>query len=178
MNNSMKKKTKKSVTFINDLHDFIISNPQFRKDTSKKSEQFIQAEIRPLIIQYLENHFSNQNYVDYVGKANKSFYWEGQEGTHGSARETVFASRNYPDFIVTKPYLIAVEYKQGSTGSLVKQAIGQSIMHTLSGQFDYVYILFHDENKDKRIERSIDGVIESNIIKKIENDFNVFLKFI
>ena len=65
----MKKKTQKSVAFIDDLHHFIISNPQFRKDTSKKSEQFVQAEIRPLIIQYLENHFNDQKYVDYVGRA-------------------------------------------------------------------------------------------------------------
>ena len=51
-------------------------------------------------------------------------------------------------------------------------------MHTLSDQFDYVYILFHDENRDKRIEKSIDGEVESYITKKIEDDFNVFIKFI
>ena len=89
----------------------------------------------------------------------------------------MFAGRNYPDFIITAPYLIAIEYKQGRTGSLVKQAIGQSMMHTMSGQFDYVYILFHDENQDKKIEKSIDGDIEKNIMQKCEGDFNVFLKF-
>jgi len=51
------------------------------------------------------------------------------------------------------------------------------MMHTMSGQFDYVYILFHDENQDKRIEKSIDGDIEKNIMQTCERDFNVFLMF-
>ena len=60
----------------------------------------------------------------------------------------------------------------------MKQAIGQSMMHTMSEQFDFVYILFHDENKDKKIEDSVNGKIEKNIMKTVEKDFNVFLKFI
>ena len=120
----MKKKTAALIKFINGLHEFIISNPQFRKDTKNKSEVFIQAEIRPLIIQYLENYFKSKGYKDHSLKANKSFYWEGQEGSFGKKRAMTFASRNYPDFIIKKPYLIAVEYKQSGNGSLVKQAIG------------------------------------------------------
>ena len=50
-------------------------------------------------------------------------------------------------------------------------------MHTMSGQFDYVYILFHDENTDKRIEKSVNGDIEKNIMNTCEKQFNVFLKF-
>ena len=74
--------------------------------------------------------------------------------------------------------MVAIEYKQSSSGSLVKQAIGQSIMHTLSEDFDYVYVLFHDENKDKRIEKSINNKAESSIINKVWNEFNVYVKFI
>ena len=74
--------------------------------------------------------------------------------------------------------MIAVEYKQGSSGSLVKQAIGQSIMHTLTEDFDYVYVLFHDENPDKRIESSIMNDTEAMIVEKIWHDFNVLLKFV
>ena len=73
-------------------------------------------------------------------------------------------------FIITSPYLLAVEYKQGTNGSLVKQAIGQSMMHTLSGDFDYVYVLFHDENTDKRIEHSINQDKE----KIISNNLFIF----
>ena len=174
----MKKKTKPLINFIESLHRHIISNPQFRRDTAKKSESFIQAEIRPLIIQFLENYFREKGYKDYTQKANKSFYWEGQEGKFGKARAMTFASRNYPDFIITNPYLIAIEYKQGPTGSLVKQAVGQSLMHTFSEDFDYVYVLFHDENKDKKIEKSINNPSEKKIIDKIWQDFNVYLKFI
>ena len=50
--------------------------------------------------------------------------------------------------------------------------------YSLSEDFDYVYVLFHDENKDKRIEKSISNKNESNILKKIWNEFNVYVKFI
>lgn len=173
----MKKKTKQLEKFILDLHNFIIKNPQFRHDTSRKAESVIQGEIRPLIIRYLEKYFDS-HYKDHIAKANKSFYWEGQEGQYGKDRATTFASRNYPDFIITAPYLIAIEYKQGTSGSLVKQAIGQSMMHTLTGDFDYVYVLFHDENKNKQIKKSIEKATESMIMKKVWNEFNVLLKIV
>ena len=53
----MKKKTTKVTQFIEGLHNFIVNNPQFRKNTAKKTEVQIQAEIRPLIVQYLERYF-------------------------------------------------------------------------------------------------------------------------
>ena len=47
----------------------------------------------------------------------------------------------------------------------MKHGIGQSIMHTLSEEFDFVYYLFHDESKDKRIEKSIKNERENFIIE-------------
>ena len=44
------------------LHDFIVSDPQFRENTATKSEVQIQTEIRPLILRYLEEHFCAQGY--------------------------------------------------------------------------------------------------------------------
>jgi len=119
----MKKKSSKAIEFVTGLHKFVVSDPQFRKNTKTKSETQIQAEIRPLIIRYLENYFLGLGYKDAVGKANKSFYWEGQEGSFGKVRETTFGSRNYPDFIVQEPYALAVEYKQSPNGSTVKHGI-------------------------------------------------------
>ena len=174
----MKKKSVKITKFVEDLHRFIISNPQFRRNTKGKSETQIQAEIRPLIIQYLEIYFREKGYKDSVAKANKSFYWEGQEGQYGKERTTTFGTRNYPDFIITTPYLIAIEYKQSDSGSTVKHGIGQSIMHTLCEEFHYVYYLFHDQSKDKRIEQSIKNSREIFIIDKMWNLFNVFIKFV
>ena len=174
----MKKKTAKVVSFIEGLHDFVINHPQFRHRTTAKSEMEIQTEIRPLIIQYLEKYFAAAGFKDAIAKANKSFYWEGQEGEYGKTRKTTFGARNYPDFIVTDPYLVAIEYKQSPNGSTVKQGIGQSIMHTLSEDFHYVYYLFHDESKDKRIERSIDDNIEKLVLDRMWQDFNVFIRFV
>ncbi|MCK5245005.1 MAG: hypothetical protein KAJ90_07020 [Desulfobacterales bacterium] len=174
----MKKKTAKVQQFIEELHKYIIGNPQFRTKTSEKSESQIQAEIRPLILNYLEKHFSQSGYKDALGKAHKSFYWEGQEGKYGKERATTFGARNYPDFIITAPYLIAVEYKQSPNGSTVKQGIGQSIMHTMTEDFHYVYYLFHDESKDKRIEKSIVNEKEKSILERMWSEFNVFIRFV
>lgn len=126
----MKKKTTKTTSFIEGLHKYIVTHPQFRKKTGGKSETQIQAEIRPLIISYLEIQFKKAGYKDFVAKANKSFYWEGQEGQYGKARPSTFGTRNYPDFIITEPYLIAIEYKKSPSGSTVKHGVGQSIMHS------------------------------------------------
>ena len=76
-----------------------------------------------------------------------------------------------------EPYRLAVEYKQSQSGSLVKQVIGQSIVHTMSGDFDYVYCLFHDQTKGKRIQRSQAKKAESSIIERVWKDFNVRLRF-
>ena len=174
----MKKKSAKVKSFIEGLHNFIVNNPKFRKNTAGKSETQIQTEIRPIIIRYLEEYFKNSGYKDAEAKANKSFYWEGEEGEYGKKRATTFGARNYPDFIVTEPYLIAIEYKQSPNGSTVKQGIGQSLMHTTTEDFHYVYYLFHDQSKDKRIETSITNTKEKHILEKMWSEFNVFIKFI
>ena len=174
----MRKKTAKLVQFIEKLHEFITESPQFRPDTAAYSETRIHAEIRPLIIWYLEDYFAGEGFADPKAKANKSFYWEGQEGRYGKERPTTFGSRNYPDFIITAPYLIAIEYKQSPNGSTVKQGVGQSVMHTLAGEFDFVYYLFHDESKDKRIETSVGNETEAFILDTLRDRFNLFIYFV
>ena len=174
----MKKKTAKVKKFIEDLHNHIVNNPQFRKKTSSKSETQIQAEIRPLIIDYLMHYFKNAGYKDEIAKAHKSFYWEGQEGKYGKERASTFGARNYPDFIITAPYLVAIEYKQSPNGSTVKQGIGQSLMHTMTEDFHYVYYLFHDESKEKKIESSITNHKEKLIFDRMWSEFNVFIRFV
>lgn len=51
-------------------------------------------------------------------------------------------------------------------------------MHTLCEKFHSVYYLFHDENEDKRIEKSIKESRESYIIEKMWDDSNVLLMFV
>ena len=174
----MKRKSDKLESFIKGMDKFITTHPQFRKKTNGKSETQIQTEIRPIIIEYLQAYFKNEGFSDYIGKAHKSFYWEGQEGQYGKERRTLFGARNYPDFIITEPYLIAFEYKQSPNGSTVKQGIGQSLMHTLSEDFHYVYFLFHDQSKDKRIEKSSSNSLEKDIIYKMWNEFNIYVRFV
>ena len=73
---------------------------------------------------------------------------------------------------------MAIEYKQSKSGSLVKQGVGQSIMHTLCEEFHYVYYLFHDESKGKIIEESAKNERESRIIERMWRDFNLFIRFV
>lgn len=174
----VKKKTAKLARFMDELHTYIVTNPQFRKKTGMKSEVQIQAELRPLVIRFLEKHFETEGYKDFVAKANQSFYWEGQEGKYGRGRTKTFGARNYPDFIITDPYLVAIEYKQSPNGSTVKQGVGQSILHALCGDFDFVYYLFHDESPDKRIERSTRNELEKSITACVWSNFNVMLRFV
>lgn len=48
-------------------------------------------------------------------------------------------------------------------------------MHTQSDDFDFFYLLFHDQSKDKRIEKSIQNISEQKIIKRMWDDFNVLI---
>jgi hypothetical protein len=174
----MRKKTQQVIKFMEGLHLHVVGDPQFRRNTRSKSEVAVQAELRPLIIDYLKKYYQGAGYKDYIAKANHAFYWEGQEGKFGKARSPLFGARNYPDFIITEPYLVAIEYKQSANGSTVKAGLGQSVMHTLGGDFDFVYYLFHDESKEKKIEHSAKSEPEKQIIQRMWKDFNVFVKFV
>ena len=48
----------------------------------------------------------------------------------------------------------------------------------MCGEFDYVYYLFHDESKDRRIKMSIDDKEESLILERMWTEFNVKIKFV
>ncbi len=148
------------------------------RKSADKTESQIQTEIRPIIIQYLQKYYEEKDYKDAVAKANRSFYWEGKGGRYGKERSSLFGTRNYPDFIITDPYLMAIEYKKSASGSLVKHVIGQSIMQTISEEFDYVYFLFHDESPNKRILSSSKFRSETMILGKMWNDFNVYIGII
>ena len=51
-------------------------------------------------------------------------------------------------------------------------------MHTMGGEFDFVYCLIHDESQNKKMLKSIINEKEKIIIQKIKEDYNVFMKFI
>jgi hypothetical protein len=173
----MKKKSEKVLEFLRGLHEHIIKDPLFRKVTAKKRESEIHTELRSMIDRYLENYFEKEGFVHARNKAINSHYWEGQEKKFKKEKPAVFGTKNYPDFYITEPYLVAIEYKKGSCGAAVKQGIGQSMMHTLCGEFDYVYFLFQDESKEQKILNSIVKSPESEIIKGVWENYNVCVGF-
>ena len=79
--------------------------------------------------------------------------------------------------MIKNPYLIAIEYKKSASGSLVKQALGQSIMHTLSQEYDFALVIFHDENQNKKIFSASKDPQEREILLKLEKETNVFSTF-
>lgn len=174
----LKTKTIQAKTFLDGLHQAIVGHPSYRQKTKDKTEVQIQTEIRPMILRYLEEHFRLKGFKDPVQRANKAFYWEGQEGVYGRKRATTFGGRCYPDFIITEPYLIAVEFKKSPNGSVIKQGLGQSLLHTSSGDFDFVYLLFHDESKNKKIVKSLENRAERITLQKMWGDFNVYTKIV
>ncbi len=52
------------------------------------------------------------------------------------------------------------------------------MMHTMTEDFHYVYYLFHDQSEDKKIEKSLKNSKEKEILDKMWNEFNVFVRFI
>jgi len=174
----MKKKSKNVIEFMEGLHNHIVKNPMFRSKTYAKNESQIHTEIRPIIWSYLVKYFTNKGFKNPEKKAGKSFYWEGEEGKHPFAKSSVFGARNYADFIITSPYLVAIEYKKAPYGSIVKTGIGQSIIHTMCEEYDFVYFLFQDESKNKKINESINNKHEKFIIDKMWERNNVMIKFV
>lgn len=171
----MKRRTQKIEAFLESLHQYIVSDPQFRKDTRLKNEQAIQTELRPVILNFLKEYFQKNGLKKPYEKAVRSFYWEGQEQNYPKSKLETFSSRNYPDFVITSPYLVAIEYKQSDSGSVVKHGIGQSLIHTISGEFDFAYFLMHDQNIDKAVAKSIKGENEQKVVKAMWDRFNVYI---
>lgn len=176
----MKRKTEQARQFIENLHTHVTSSPKLKKDIKDHPERYIQWNIYLLIIEYLEEHFkaAGMEEVQAKKKALSVLYWEGQDGSLRKEKPMVFGARNYPDFLIKEPYLVAIEYAQSDSGSVVKRGMGQSIMHTLCGEYDFVYYLFHDKSDDKHIRSSIGGVTEKEIITKAWEDFNVYMGFV
>jgi len=174
----MRRKSKKVTEFIQSLHLHLKKSPLLRKNVQNKTERDIQTELRPIIFDYMKKYFEKENRKNPEILAKKYFYWEGQEGGFDKIKKKTFASKNYPDFIIFKPCKIAIEYKKSSNGSVVKQAIGQSIMHTLCDEFEFVYCLFQDENKKKKILESVKNENEGMILKKLWDDYNVWMEFL
>jgi len=171
----VKRKSKSLIKFFDELKVFTEDHRRRPKDTRKKSESDIQMAYQFIFLEYLKRHFQNAGYKDFDKKANNVLYWEGQHGTNVDKHSEVFASRNYPDFIIMEPYRIAVEYKQSESGSLIKQGIGQAMMHILNNEYDYVYLLFDDQTSNKLIKSAMQNEKEKLIANRIWSDFNICL---
>ena len=174
----IKRKTNKAKNFLEYLHHSLINYKLLRKNTFNKKEEDIQRELRHCFYDILRKYFQDQGYKDFDKKADDSFYWEGEERKYKSKKVETFASRSYPDFIITEPYKIAIEYKKSKNGSIVKEGIGQSLIHTKGGEFDFVYCLIQDESKSKKIVESQKNKKETKLKEWLFINYNIKLEII
>eukprot|EP01047_Picozoa_sp_COSAG01_P001864 COSAG01_NODE_46_length_32080_cov_716.589319_13_plen_178_part_00 len=174
-----KKKTGKLLSFMDDLQAFTSAHPEAKKLKLKRlNETHLQIAFRSILIDFLERYFRQNGYQKSNDKAHQELYWEGNRESLPGTAQKVFAARNYPDYVIKSPYRIAIEYKQGEYGSLVKQGIGQAVLHTVSGEYDFAVVLFHDKSKRKKIKRSAKQSTEQRITAQLRTEFNVFVMFV
>ena len=173
------RKSKQLNEFVDGFRDHVSHNRHLPTNTAGKRESSIQGQLFAIFVQYLEDYYEARGHGRYREKAASSFYWEGQavKKNRRPAKE-FFASRNYPDFVIQQPYSIAIEYKQSEYGSLIKQAIGQSMVHILNQEYDFVYILFNDQTKGKMIKKSLKKSKEQAVCKSLWENFNIKLHII
>lgn len=174
----MKRKSTASKLFIDGLRNHIDKHIFRPRNTNRTSEAAIHGEYQAILREYLEQHYRASGGKNVQEKVRDIFYWEGQDGQYSEPKINVFGSRNYPDFIFKAPYKIAIEYKQSASGALMKQGIGQALMHTLSGEFDFAYLLFHDQTQGQAIRNSSKNPLEAGIGDLLWRDFNVYLHIV
>lgn len=174
----MKKKSKKITLFIDNLHEFIAAYPGFRRSAVNVKHTDVVLDIKSLIFAYLNNYFTNCGFTNPVEKTRNSLILDRLDEHYQVDGTPVFGEICIPTFIILKPYRLAIEYRQGNRASALKEGIGQSILHTVSGRYDFAYFLFHDLNKNKRIMTSNDYRLESSIVSELWDRHNIRIKFI
>jgi len=169
----MRNKSKPAEQFIDGLIEHIERHVLRQKHILEKREAEIQRGLHPLIVEYVADHYRDAGYKNYRKKAAEVVYWEGQDAPNVEEKVSVFAARCYPDFIIREPYRIAIEYKKSNTGALVKQCIGQGMMYIVSDDYDFAYLLFDDQSKDKKIRKAMAQSREQAIALRMWRDFNM-----
>lgn len=149
-----------------------------QKKSYGKRESEIQRGLYPLIVGYVAKYYRQAGYKNPQRKAAEAVYWEGQDGPSKDPKVSVFAARAYPDFIIREPYRIAIEYKQSRSGSLMKRCIGQGLMYIMSEDYDFAYLLFDDQSKNKAILKSMAHPREKSIALRMWRDFNMKMQIL
>ena len=74
----------------------------------------------------------------------------------------------YPDSAVLSPRRIAIELDHSEKGSGLKMALAKASFSTISGDWEYCFVLFYNQNG----KLSIEGKEERRICKIYEEQFN------
>ncbi len=111
-----------------------------------------------------------------VKKAKKSLIMEGhtKQTLHNIE---LFGVWHRPDFEINMEGMsIAVELKKGTSGSSIREGIGQCI--TYNSHYDFVLYLFIDDTKDKKILNSLENEKEVNVIKELWDNHNTLFDMV
>ncbi len=170
-------KSKKSKKRINTLHRIMkaLKSPEIYGviNYEQQNEDMIKQYLHQPLLEAVKDILIDRGIVlkNVVRTAKDCLLWESNR-TQTLHNIKMFGVGHRPDFVVKFNDMdIAIEIKRGSTGSSIREGIGQSIVY--SQMYDFVVYLYIDTSKNKVILNSMNNKIESNIVNGLWSQSNV-----
>ena len=153
--------------------DHIFKTLDYRRKTEAYLKQYMH---QPLLAALVKHHRELSPTISATAlqrKAKRSLFWEGDVST--TINNIQFLGvQHRPDFKVlldSNQTRIAIEIKLGSSGSALREGIGQAIVYSASDQFDFTVFLFVDTSRDKKIVAAQDQ--HRDFIDSLWENYNV-----
>jgi hypothetical protein len=148
----------------------------YKTQDEAKIKQFIY----PYLLKEVESiyHDINKNQqMCATRKGKKNLLWEGNVNTTINHIK-LFGTNHRPDFVFkfNPSTKIAIEIKNGSSGSELREGIGQAIV--FSTYYEFVSLLFIDSSKDSHIRESLSGKAEQKLIASLWKNYNIWFDII
>jgi len=139
-----------------------------------KDENYIKSFIYPHLIEELKEFYvSSESLLESSAqkKAELSVLWEGNKKT--TVNNILFLGTYHrPDMVVEyKDVSVAIKFKKGSTGSSVREGLGQSLIY--SNNYDFTIYLYIDVSKDKRIKKAVELTAENSFRNELWKRYNI-----
>ncbi len=151
----------------------IFSTLDYKKKNEAFLKQYMHQPLQRCMLDIVRRVYPKVSPATHAKKAKDALLWEGDVKTNVS-HVRFLGVQHRPDFVVEIGELkIAVEVKRGEKGSAIREGIGQSLVYSCSGKFQFVVYLFVDTSKDKRLRNSLQQSADAAFIESLWNEFNV-----
>ena len=139
-----------------DEHKFIFN---LKSDLERGVEKLFAAENPTKDSEWIQN------------KADNALIWE-HDTTVTLNQTRFFGTQHRPDMFIRhgNDYRIAIEYKVVSSGTPIREALGQCLVY--ASEYEFSICVLFDKTKDQKIFHAYkNGMLESVLIKKLWDDF-------